>query len=152
MFSLFPRTSTQNQPQQQPHQQQHPQGQQQVQVQREPIVFKPSARLVWLRNMNNWQFLLVTFSAGVTLINFSRLSSAHLFLGIIAVVAGSLALFVMSPANRTYSGLWRSGGAGLAIGGILAFWDLYHLLTWIHYLAIAVVVIFAIWIIGAGSK
>ena len=149
MFSLFPTpTPTQNQPQGQPQ----PQQQSQPQVQREPIVFKPSARLVWLRNMNNWQFLLVTFSAGVTLINFSRLSSAHLFLGIIAVVAGSLALFVMSPADRTYSGLWRSGGAGLAIGGILAFWDLYHLLTWIHYLAIAVVVIFAMWIIGAGSK
>ncbi len=149
MFSLFPTpTPTQNQPQGQPQ----PQPQSQQQVQREPIVFKPSARLVWLRNMNNWQFLLVNFSVGVALINFSRLSSAHLFLGIIAVVAGSLALFVMSPADRTYSGLWRSAGAGLAIGGILCFWDLYHLLTWQHFLAIAGVLVFAMWIIGAGSK
>jgi hypothetical protein len=94
----------------------------------------------------------VNFSIGVGIVNFSRLSSSHIFLGVVAIIGGSLCLFFMSPVDRTYPGLWRTGGAGLALGGILAFWDLYHLLSWLHVLAIAVALIFVMWVIGAGSK
>jgi hypothetical protein len=80
----------------------------------------------------------------------SALKLTYIF-GIIAIIAGSITLFLISPADRTYVGLWRTGGAALFFGGILCFWDLYHLLTWQHGLAIVVSVIFAMWIIGAGS-
>ena len=122
------------------------------QPQVEPIVYKPSAELKHLKNVNNWQFLIVNFSIGIGIANLFRLSKSHLFLGILAIVVGSLSLFFMSPADRACSGLWRTGGAALAIGGILCFWDLYYLLTWQHGLAIAAFVIVAMWIIGASSK
>jgi len=122
------------------------------QPQTESIVYKPSAQLKHLKNVNNWQFLIVNFSIGIGIANLFRLSKSHLFLGIVAIVIGSLSLFFMSPTDRAYSGLWRTGGAALAIGGILCFWDLYYLLTWQHGLAIAAFVIVAMWIIGAGSK
>jgi len=70
----------------------------------------------------------------------------------VAVVAGAIALFMVAPADRSYSGLWRTGGAALAIGGIFTFWDLYYLLTWQHGLAIAVLFILTAWIIGAGAS
>jgi hypothetical protein len=122
------------------------------QPQVESIVYKPSAELKHLKNINNWQFLIVNFSIGIGIANLFRLSKSHLFLGIVAIVVGSLSLFFISPADRAYSGLWRTGGAALTIGGILCFWDLYYLLTWQHGLAIAAFVIVAMWIIGAGSK
>ncbi|WP_445246684.1 hypothetical protein [Microcoleus sp. OTE_8_concoct_300] len=128
------------------------QQQQQPQPQDESLVYKPSAQLKHLKNVNNWQFLVMNFSIGIGIANLFRLSKSHLFLGIVAIVIGSLSLFFMSPADRAYSGLWRTGGAALAIGGILCFWDLYYLLTWQHGLAIAAFVIVAMWIIGAGSK
>jgi len=118
----------------------------------EPIVYQPSDELKRLKNINNWQFLILNFSLGVGIVNFSRLSSSHIFLGIVVIIGGSLSLFFISPPDRTYSGLWRTGGAGLAFGGILAFWDLYHLLTWQHYFASGFIVILAMWIIGAGSR
>jgi hypothetical protein len=124
----------------------------QQQPQAESLVYKPSAELKHLKNVNNWQFLIVNFSIGIGIANLFRLSKSHLFLGILAIVVGSLSLFFMSPADRAYSGLWRTGGGALAIGGILCFWDLYYLLTWQHGLAIAAFVIVAMWIIGAGSK
>jgi len=117
----------------------------------EPIVYKPSPQLQRLKTINNWHFLIVNFAIGVGIVNLSRLSSSHIFLGIIAIIAGSITLFLISPADRTYVGLWRTGGAALFFGGILCFWDLYHLLTWQHGWAIVVSVIFAMWIIGAGS-
>ena len=133
----------------------HNQGQKQAvvvpQPQIESIVYQPSPELKRLKNINKWHFLLVMFSAGVGIINFCRLSNSHIFLGVVAIVAGSISLFVMSPADRTYIGLWRTGGAVLAFGRIVCFWDLYYLLTWQHYLAIAFVVIVVMWIIGAGS-
>lgn len=130
-----------------------PQGQQQQQPQVvvEPIVYKPSRQLQRLKTLNNWQFLIMNFAIGVGIVNLSRLSSSHIFLGIIAIIAGSVTLFLMSPADRTYVGLWRTGGAALFFGGILCFWDLYHLLTWQHGLAIVVILLLAMWIIGAGN-
>ena len=124
--------------------------QQQPQV--EPIVYEPSAKLNHLKNVNNWHFLIVNFSIGIGIANLFRLSKSHLFLGIVAIIAGSRSLFFILPADRAYSGLWRTGGAALAFGGILTFWNLHYLLTWQHCLAIAVLVILAMWIIGAGSK
>ncbi|MEG3933792.1 MULTISPECIES: hypothetical protein [unclassified Microcoleus] len=124
--------------------------QQQPQV--ESIVYKPSAELKRLKNVNNWHFLVVNFAIGIGIANVFRFFPSHIFLGIVAIVIGSLSLFFMSPADRAYVGLWRTGGAALAIGGILCFWDLYYLLTWQHGLAIAIFIIVAMWIIGAGSK
>ena len=140
---MFPVTNSPQLPQK-------PAVQQQPQV--ESIVYKPSAQLKHLKNVNNWLFLVVNFSIGIGIANLFRLSKSHLFLGIGAIIIGSLSLFFMSRADRAYSGLWRTGGAALAIGGILCFWDLYYLLTWQHGLAIAAFVIVAMWIIGAGSK
>ncbi|MEG4397300.1 hypothetical protein [Microcoleus sp. BROC3] len=125
---------------------------QQPQPPKEALVFKPSAQLKHLKNVNNWLFLVVNFSIGIGIANVFRFFPSHIFLGIVAIVIGSLSLFFMSPADRTYLGLWRTGGAALAIGGILCFWDLYYLLTWKHGLAIAIFIIVAMWIIGAGSK
>ncbi|MEG4838378.1 hypothetical protein [Microcoleus sp. B9-D4] len=124
----------------------------QPQPPKEVPVFKPSAELKRLKNVNNWQFLVVNVSIGIGIANLFRLSKSHLFLGIGAIVIGSLSLFFMSPTDRTYVGLWRTGGAALAIGGILCFWDLYYLLTWQHGLAIIAFVLLSMWIIGAGSK
>ncbi|MEG4044617.1 hypothetical protein [Microcoleus sp. Pol17_C1] len=131
---------------------QQQQQQQQLPPETEALVFKPSAQLKHLKNVNNWLFLVVNFSIGIGIANLFRLSKAHLFLGIVAIVLSSLSLFFMSPADRSYLGLWRTGGAALGIGGVLTFWDLYYLLTWQHGLAIAAFVVFAMWIIGAGSK
>jgi hypothetical protein len=114
-------------------------------------VYKPSAKLKRLKNVNKWHFLLVNFSIGVSITNFFRLSPDHILLGVVGVIAGTVALFVISPADRTYCGLWHSGGVGLALGGILCFWDLYKLLTWQHCAAMAVVFIFVLWVIGAGK-
>lgn len=122
------------------------------QPQVEPIVYQPSAELKRLKNINKWQFLILNFSIGVGIVNLFRLSPSHIFFGVVGIIAGSLSLFIIPPADRPYSGLWRTGGAGLAFGGILTFLDLYHLLTWQHYLAIGVVVIVAMWIVGAGSR
>ncbi|MEG4503872.1 hypothetical protein QUA81_13495 [Microcoleus sp. F6_B4] len=127
------------------------QPQQILQPQIEPIAYKPSPQLQRLKTINNWQFLIMNFAIGVGIVNLSRLSSSHIFLGIIAIIAGSITLFLMSPTDRTYVGLWRTGGAAMAFGGILCFWDLYHLLTWQHGLAIGVIVLVAMSIIGAGS-
>ncbi len=118
----------------------------------EPIVYKPSPQLKRLKTINKWQFLILNFSIGVGIVNLFRLSSSHIFLGVVGIIAGSLSLFVISPADSTYVGLWRTGGAALAFGGILTFWDLYHFLTWHHYFAIGLVVILAMWIIGAGRR
>ncbi|MEG4594166.1 hypothetical protein QUB00_20495 [Microcoleus sp. F8_C2] len=135
-----------------PHRAQPQLQQQQIpQVQVEPIVYKPSPQLQRLKTINNWQFLIVNFAIGVGIVNLSRLSSSHIFLGIIALITGSVSLFLISPTDRTYVGLWRTGGAAMAFGGILCFWDLYHLLTLQHGLAIAFVVLVVMWIIGAGS-
>ncbi len=131
---------------------QKPQVPGQVQVTNvEPIVYKPSPQLKRLKTVNKWHFLIVNFSIGVGIVNLFRLSNSHIFLGVVALIVCSVSLFVISPADSGYVGLWRTGGAGLAFGGVLCFWDLYHLLTWQHYLAIAFVVIVAMWIIGAGS-
>ncbi|MEG4350225.1 hypothetical protein QUA74_10835 [Microcoleus sp. LAD1_D3] len=131
-------------------QNQKPAVQQQPQV--ESIVYKPSAQLKHLKNVNNWQFLVVNFAIGIGIANLFRFSKAHLFLGIVVIVISSLSLFFMLPGDRSYLGLWRTGGAALGIGGILCFWDLYYLLTWQHGVAIAIFIIVAMWIIGAGSK
>ncbi|MEG4850843.1 hypothetical protein QUB10_08025 [Microcoleus sp. B5-D4] len=128
------------------------QQQQQLPSQDESLVYKPSSQLKRLKNVNNWLFLVVNFSIGIGIANLFRLFPSHLFLGIVAIVIGSLSLFFMSPADRSYLGLWRMGGAALAIGGILCFWDLYYLLTWQHGLAIVAFVLLSMWIIGAGSK
>ncbi|MEG5175555.1 hypothetical protein [Microcoleus sp. B3-D7] len=133
----------------QPHSHQIPQHIPQPQI--EPIVYKPSAELKRLKTINKWHFLIVNFSIGVAIVNLVRLSKPHIFLGVVVLIAGSVSLFIISPTDSRYVGLWRTGGAALAFGGILCFWDLYHLLTWQHYLAIAFVVIVAMWIIGAGS-
>ncbi|MEG4445063.1 hypothetical protein QUB47_23550 [Microcoleus sp. AT9_B5] len=124
----------------------------QQQPQTEALVFKPSAELKHLKNVNNWLFLVVNFAIGIGMANVFRFFPSHIFLGIVAIIIASLSLVFMSPADRTYLGLWRTGGAALAIGGILCFWDLYYLLTWKHGLAIAIFIILAMWIIGAGSK
>jgi len=118
----------------------------------EPIVYQPSAKLKHLININKWQFLIVNLSIGVGIVNLFRVSPSHIFLRVVGIIAGSLSLFFISLADSTYVGLWRTGGAALAFGGILTFWDLYHFLTWHHYFAIVLVVILAMWIIGAGSR
>jgi hypothetical protein len=134
-----------------PHNGAQPHSQQIPQLQVEPIVYEPSAELKRLKTINKWHFLIVNFSIGVGIVNFFRLSNSHIFLGVVALIVGSLSLFIISPTDSRYVGLWRTGGAALAFGGILCFWDLYHLITWQHYLAIALVVIVTMWIIGAGS-
>ncbi|MEG4003172.1 hypothetical protein QT978_26000 [Microcoleus sp. SVA1_B3] len=124
----------------------------QQQPQAESLVYKPSAELKHLKNVNNWQFLIVNFSIGIGIANVFRVFPSHLFLGVLVIIGASVCLCAISPADRAYSGLWRTAGAALAFGGILTFWDLYYLLTWQHGLAIAAFVIVAMWIIGAGSK
>jgi len=156
-----PFPSSQSQQIQQPRNPSHshnPRIQTQGQVENQPIVYQPSAALKRLKNVNKLYFLLMNFSIGVGIINFFRLSRPHIFLGVIGIVIGSIALFVISPTDRSYVGLWRTGGVSLLFGGILCFWDLYHLLTWQHYVAIGIVLflifilaVFALWIIGADS-
>jgi hypothetical protein len=80
---------------------QKPQAPGQVQVTNvEPIVYKPSPYLKRLKTINNWQFLILMFSGGVGIVHFFRLSSSHIFLGVVGIIACSVSLFVISSRSQ----------------------------------------------------
>lgn len=107
------------------------------------------------QNQANFNFLGICFASGLLASNLARSNPSYFWLCVVLLVCGALWLFLYTPSDEKYQGLWRFGGLALIVGSIANNWEFLAKLSQQQILT-AISVIFAcavvgILLIGAGG-
>lgn len=109
------------------------------------------------QNQSNFNFLGICFGVGILASNLARSSPTYFWLCAVFLVCAVLSLFLYSPPNPVFEGLWHFGGLALIIGSLVSYWELLQKFSQMQVIGAIVGILIAgvlgIFLIGAiGGK